>query len=399
MSSSGPIHTIPAPNLSSNGYNYNFVSDLSLQQDNHLGDSIKPIFPSRPNNVQQYQVIEEQTNDQTLHNPFTGQQKLYAPDPDPSLPAARIRIANDIFSSPSNGKPLPFDVLQSGIQGSASIASYNLPQFQLGQSVPQQQLPDTYGLPLTNQPQLQQHFLQQASINSGMPISYNPTYLVTQSNNLFNQHQQQQQQLFKPQPNHYPAYNQQVASDGQIYTATQNDISQLQDDYALQSSASQNVNSIAQLIEQPQKNNNVKPFTSQLTENEVQSLLNFGRIATEEQNQLQQQLVVTNGYQSGGQSNLFDLSQRQIENDKILAQANNDLFQHSLYEDGSQQFVTNQQIQQDKSAHHQHQLLLNQQLNGLNDPMRIYVPDDEYQQQQQQQQNDQVSFKNYLKKI
>lgn len=385
MSSSGPIHTIPAPNLSSNG-NYNFISDLSLQQDNHLSDSIKPIFPSRPNNVQQYQVIEEQTNDQTLHDPFTGQQKLYAPDPDPSLPSARIRFANDVFSTPSNGKPLPYDVLQSEIQGSASAPSYtNLPQFQIGQSVPQQQLPDTYGLPLTNQPQLQQHFLQQASFSSGTPVSaYNPTYLVTQSNNLFNQHQQQQQ-LFKPQQHHFQGYNQQVASPGQIYSATQNDISQLQDDYSLQSSASQNVPSIAQLIEQPQKNNNMKGFTSQLTENEVQSLLNFGRIASEEQNQLQQQqqLVVSNGYSTGG----FDLSQRQIENDKILAQANNDLFQQSVFEDGSQQFITNQQIQQDKSAHHQHQLLLNQQLNGLNDPMRIYVPDDEYQQQQQQ--NDQ----------
>jgi hypothetical protein len=54
----------------------------------------------------------------------------------------------------------------------------------------------TTGLSL---PQLQQTYLHQAALMPQMPFSvYNPTYLVTQSNGLFTQHQNQLQQMNKP---------------------------------------------------------------------------------------------------------------------------------------------------------------------------------------------------------
>lgn len=162
---SGPIHTIPAPNLANNN---NFIPEFATGtfHDNHLSltDQHQHQSTFRPSSTlvhhhHQYQVTEDPTNDQTIHDPFSGQHKYFAPDPDPSLPSKRIQQANDHFSQPSNGNPLPLDV--------ATSASLSQQLYHFVDSVPQQQLPDTYGLPITNQPQLQQHLLQQSS----MPLS------------------------------------------------------------------------------------------------------------------------------------------------------------------------------------------------------------------------------------
>lgn len=60
--------------------------------------------------MHQYHVTEEPSNDVRIKDHYTGAQTLFAPDPDPSLPTAPVLKAVDIFSMPSNGKPLPHDV-------------------------------------------------------------------------------------------------------------------------------------------------------------------------------------------------------------------------------------------------------------------------------------------------
>lgn len=156
-----PIHTIPAPNLSSSKLQ-SFPDLSSSSFDNHIsltdGDAYAGFNPSttRPFQFSQYQVTEDPTNDHTIHDLFSGQQKLYAPDPDPSLPAQGVRFTIDPFSRPSNNQPLPSDV--------AAAASLRNQMYQFVNNYPQQQLSDTYAIPITGQPQLQQHLMQQASL-------------------------------------------------------------------------------------------------------------------------------------------------------------------------------------------------------------------------------------------
>lgn len=111
-------------------------------------------------------MTEDSTNDQTIQNPFTGSQSYYAPDPDPSLPTRGIQPSRDPFSRPSQSQ------VPSDVAASASLAQQQY--FQYVNQIPQQQLPDTYGLPINNQPQLQQHLQQQAQFMTGMPLSVSP---------------------------------------------------------------------------------------------------------------------------------------------------------------------------------------------------------------------------------
>lgn len=198
-----PIHTIPAPNLS--------------LQDNHLHPEETYLPPASPKpqvyhqQKNNYQVNEDSTNDQTFVDPLSGSQKLIAPDPDPSLPAAPVRPATEPFNTPSNGKPLPID-----IQSNHLTLAQPLVQI-VGAQAAQHIAPEIYPVQYT-QPI--------AAVQAAAPIPiYNPTYLVQQSNNLYTQHQQQ---LFKPAVAAVPVVEagyinadltQEVASNGQILQA------------------------------------------------------------------------------------------------------------------------------------------------------------------------------------
>lgn len=57
-------------------------------------------------------MTEDSTNDVTVYDPFTGSQKLYAPDPDPSLPTKRLPIEVNPLSKPSVAQSLPLDVVK-----------------------------------------------------------------------------------------------------------------------------------------------------------------------------------------------------------------------------------------------------------------------------------------------
>lgn len=161
-----------------------------------------------------------------------------------------------------------------------------------------------------------------------------------------------------------------VASPGQLYNAAQDQSNQLQvqqqqEDY-FQVAGSQNIPTI---ITNGQS----------LTQDEFQNLIKYDQSVSQSQ-QISSKLESTNS--NGGndgnsafQPNFFEFSQRQNDNEKILAQAN--------------QAIADEQQQQ--SLHDQHQQLLAQQFSGTTvtvatpsggEPMRIYVPDDEYQEHQ-----------------
>uniref|UniRef100_A0A182T8J4 Uncharacterized protein n=1 Tax=Anopheles maculatus TaxID=74869 RepID=A0A182T8J4_9DIPT len=223
----GAIHTIPAPNLglTKPPKAPNQIRVTSYEDSNKLEIEVKttkPTFTPKPaflnlsptpapvagvyshhaiGNPHQYQVTEEHSNDVTIGDLYSGKKTYFAPDPDPSLPSKTLLPTSDPLSIPSNGKFAPTSVLvQSPVahypvqpQTSASAV------IQYVNAVPQA----SYAIPLATQPQLQQHILQQTAMLQEMPVSlYNPTYLVTQSNNLFNTHQQQASvNLFKPDTN------------------------------------------------------------------------------------------------------------------------------------------------------------------------------------------------------
>ncbi|XP_055903844.1 mastermind-like domain-containing protein 1 [Eupeodes corollae] len=200
-----PIHTIPAPNLSI--------------QDNHLFQPDNQYLPPEPQpyHSNHYQVNEDQTNDQTGLDPFSGKQKLFAPDPDPSLPAATIRPATEPYNTPSNGKPLPADIQSNFLPPAQALTQLVSPSHQ------QAQLPELIGLQYVGQP------IQLAPI-----AIQNPTYLVTQSNHLFNQHQQE---LFRPNDNIITSsyvdadLTQEVASNGQILQAAKDPANNIHPQY------------------------------------------------------------------------------------------------------------------------------------------------------------------------
>lgn len=110
---SGPIHTIPAPNLGG-------LAPQGSNTNEQIFESNQPIYypqiqvpeiQAQPQTA--YQVTEDSTNDVTVFDPYTGRHKLYAPDPDPSLPAKRIPIEVNPLSKPSIGQQqLPLDVVK-----------------------------------------------------------------------------------------------------------------------------------------------------------------------------------------------------------------------------------------------------------------------------------------------
>lgn len=362
--------------------------------------------------IHQYQVTEP-TNDHTIRDPISGQKKLYAPDPDPSLPAHKIKPATDPFSQPSQ-------TMQSHphLNAYSSYTSYHHPSstpsmpiasalvqqpepqasyIHLANSVPQQQLPDSYALPLVNQPQLQQHFLQQQTLFQGMPLSvYNPTYLVTQSNQLFNEHNKQR--LFKPAPNFYDTQNnllesgsemRSVAISGQIYAATQDAIQGIQNELSLQSVGaggnSEMLPSYSPLIGARQPSANEQPL---LTQQDLANLLNYGQLdgTNSIDQQPQQSFVASTYYETQPPTALASVAQPEIEgnmfediatshqrhNDAIIAQANEEL---------------EKQLQTQNAAHFGNSVDVDENLDAAFDnsfgqtvksPFRILVADEDY---------------------
>ncbi|XP_015038514.2 bromodomain-containing protein DDB_G0280777 isoform X2 [Drosophila pseudoobscura] len=141
--------------------------------------------------------------------------KLFAPDPDPSLPTSKIRPATETFNTPSNNKPLPSDVQNNHLPAQPLVQI-------VGAQAAAQTAPEIYPIQYAQQTQQLQPFLAASISAAHIPI-YNPTYLVTQSNQLYSQHKQQ---LFKPSAEHVletgyvnADLTQEVASNGQILQA------------------------------------------------------------------------------------------------------------------------------------------------------------------------------------
>lgn len=255
--------------------------------------------------IHQYQVTEE-TNDHTINDLISGTRKLYAPDPDPSLPAFKIKPATDPFSQPSNSNIQTFNLFGTLPSSSALIQSPTSSiQFDSSNS------------------QLQQNFLQQQSIVQGMPLSvYNPTYLVTQSNQLLDQHKRH---LFQPEvdslkgksnliaeaSNLTPMHS--VASPGQIMTAAKDKISDITSYEVLPSNPSP-------LIRGKYSTSLTESVNPTLTEKEVSDLINFGKLYD---NLDQNGFIASSYYDSFPDTSTdFDLTQHQRDNEEILRQAN-----------------------------------------------------------------------------
>uniref|UniRef100_A0A1A9WC33 DUF4794 domain-containing protein n=1 Tax=Glossina brevipalpis TaxID=37001 RepID=A0A1A9WC33_9MUSC len=225
-----PIHTIPAPNLA--------IQDNHIPQVDEI-TSTQPLLEAQITHQNQnaYQVVEDNTNDKTIVDSLTGSQKLYAPDPDPSLPVTHIEPATEPFNRPSISKPLPVDVQSNHLPVAQPLVQI------LAIDSAKQFIPNVYPLQYVQQHQQQQQQQNQlqGSLQStvapvhAVPVPiYNPTYLVTQSNHLYNQHRQQ---LFKPvsalnAPSDLGYVNadmtQEIASDGQILQAAKDNNNNLQ---------------------------------------------------------------------------------------------------------------------------------------------------------------------------
>lgn len=246
--------------------------------------------------------MTEDTNDHTINNLISGTRKLYAPDPDPSLPAVRVKPSTDPFSQPSNTNFQTLNLFGT-LSPSALIQSPSTSiQF------------DSSSSPL------QQSFLQQQSIVQGMPLSvYNPTYLVTQSNQLLDQHKRH---LFQPEPkdksNVAAASNlspvKSVASVGQIMTAAKDKIGESYE--SLPSNPSP-------LVRERNSASSSEADGPTLTEKEVSDLINFGKLY----NNLDQNSFVASSYYDSFPDTQtdFDITQHQRDNDEILRQANEDI--------------------------------------------------------------------------
>lgn len=368
--------------------------------------------------IPQYQVTE-QINDHTVRvDPFMMKQKYYGPDSAQSIPAYKIAQSFETFN-PTNAapnRPLPIEIsfVPAQHQAQANSAPVAAPLIQnygqlANQVPPQQQLPDTYGIPIGNQPQLQQHLLQQQSMLHNVPVVYNPTYLVTQSNNLLKQHREH---LFKPAPAFLGTINQasltntqplqdvnSVASAGQLAEAAhdqqkhedhaqqQQPHSQSQTHTQTQTQALQNsisfrpdfVSNGQQIDNTPSFQRYVadRPATNGiivqqpiLTESELNSLLSIGGNDNDGQNRF----IASTFYQAQPDPQVeIDNRQRQQFNEITIAKANQELNQKV----NTVEVNTVRTNSRKKTAHQEHQEKLAEQFSNKT-PLRIIVPDEEY---------------------
>ncbi|XP_039948247.1 bromodomain-containing protein DDB_G0280777 isoform X2 [Bactrocera tryoni] len=349
--------------------------------------------------------------------------KLFAPDPDPSLPVAQLRPATEPFNQPSNGKPLPVDV-----QSNFLVPAQPLVQIIGAQEVA---TPEIYPIQFTQQAQLQPVV---GANDAAVHTAYDPTYLITQSNQLYTQHQQQ---LFQPSASVlHGAYvnadlTQEIASDGQILQAAKDPHHNI---HPVLDSAPQFAALIAAPVlgEQHSAGHyNLQPQAAALTatsaspeggfvvsnyydnagpadnsqllqayaEEEAQRL----EIEAEQEKQQyalqqQQQHLLALQQQQHQLQQQQDLQQQQQLHQQLQdqqlqqqlqeQQLQQQLQEHQLLQQQLQQQQQRHQKQQQQSHHqqqsldpaaaafHEHQRLVQQQL-GDDTPLRIFVPDDE----------------------
>lgn len=101
------------------------------------------LFCSFQNFQHQYQVTEP-SSDHMIREPIpmpSGDQTIYAPSANQAVPVYKLSPSYDVFNQqPTDIKPIPI-----------SLDFINGPNQVLSNTVPQQQLPDTYALPISNQ--------------------------------------------------------------------------------------------------------------------------------------------------------------------------------------------------------------------------------------------------------
>ncbi|XP_060649286.1 mediator of RNA polymerase II transcription subunit 12 isoform X2 [Drosophila nasuta] len=342
--------------------------------------------------------------------------KLFAPDPDPSLPTSKVKIATEAFNTPSNNKPLPTDVQIS-----------QLPAQPLVQIVGAQAAAQTVPIyPIQLAQQATQPFIAAAVPAAHIPI-YNPTYLVTQSNQLYTQHKQQ---LFKPSTEHVVEtgyinadLTQEVASNGQILQAAKDPHHNIHPvlDTAPQYAALIAAPSLGEPSESYYEtapfhlpNNAPAVASSSASEggfivsnyygNAHDSSQLLQAYAEEEGRRQQletQQAAIELQKQQEQQYHLEELNaqaqaQAQAQTQAQLQQQEQQLQelqrQQYLQEQQQQQQLEFQQTQQDpaSSAFEEHQRLVQQQL-GSNTPLRIFVPDEETPETRLQKRSDDLN--------
>lgn len=256
--------------------------------------------------------------------------------------------------------------------------------------------------------------MQQQSLLQGVPVSaYNPTYLVTQSNQLLNQHRER---LFKPAPAFLGSINQptidmsasetqpfrdvsDVASPGQILLAKQknNNADVLHEFKSVSASLQAEGNSNSPTFERfsapsPEDSNiimgqrNEAPQQPLLTQQEISNLLNYGTI-----NNGDQRFVSSSYNKDQSDFNIdADMRKRQQLNAQTISEANEELRKKTTESTSPQPTtvvyaVSSQSTQPTNdspslepfSAHEQHQKMMAEQFNNKS-PLLIYVPDEDY---------------------
>ncbi|GLV41071.1 hypothetical protein CBL_04595 [Carabus blaptoides fortunei] len=220
----GPIHTIPAPNLSpadkpevileepvqKHVYQYtkepeispNAISSNIYGNSALLGAQALPLVASVP--THQYQVTENTDHkDQLVDNQYNTQKIYYSPDSEPNNLIQKLTQYAD--ANVNNVKLYPTDMYmapqQLALTSAGQLSAQDL--YQLLNTIPQQQLIDNYGMPLVHQPQLQQHFVQQTQPITATNYQTHTPQLLQAESAYFNQIpdaiSQQIKDNFKPQ--------------------------------------------------------------------------------------------------------------------------------------------------------------------------------------------------------
>lgn len=197
----GPIHTIPAPKLSPADKPANFKEDIppkstyNFKEHDQSPNSIPQAQPlvqyhSHQNHLAFQQIPHQYQVNEFNSDPHNGHHHFYAPDPDQKqnfnhLNADLASLASVVPQATSFGQPQ-----QAILASQHNIVSPPVPGVlsaqelvQIINSIPQNSLVDSYGTPLANQPQLQQHFMQlqstpvaQISVQGNNQQLYQPEY-------------------------------------------------------------------------------------------------------------------------------------------------------------------------------------------------------------------------------
>lgn len=345
--------------------------------------------------------MTEQISDQTVRvDPLTGKPKVYSNDL--AQPSYKISQSFDSYNqiNPANSRPLPIEISflpQAPSPAQSNTAPIAAPYVQLANQVAQQQLPDTYALPIGNQPQLQQHLMQQQAMLQNVPVSvYNPTYLVTQSNNLLKQHREQ---LFKPAPAYLGTINQQtidlspgnsqplqdvnsVASPGQLLTSSQSQQKQqqiqhpnaipLRSDFGAPLAQTDNSPTFQRYVADRPGGNGIIVSQPVLSESELNNLLNIGK----QEEDVHNQFIASTFYQAQPDPQVeIDNRQRQHINDITISHANEEI----IHGKGNSAELPANLKGRKQTAHQHHQEKLAEQFSAERQPLHIVVADEDYQ--------------------